>query len=200
MTREEKLALDLLRESPQYAEDARVGAPVGNSVIGSLLSIQHGVPRQVAEQAVLRALDALAAEQRKAAPSHRLKRSGQAPLAFQGELLAEADGQMVSGKDQNRWHEVSVYRTEGGKYVAAVAYRTRWQGELDRDFAEVVGQAEAVAAVLREYSPTEYVQGYPAGDAYAERQARLFRDLRQRYDALVTEVLESDEDFTEQVD
>jgi hypothetical protein len=51
-----QIALALLRESPEYLEDAREGAPVGNSVVGSLLSLVHKVPRQYAEQAVLEAI------------------------------------------------------------------------------------------------------------------------------------------------
>jgi len=40
-----KAALDMLRESQYYADDARAGAPLGNSVIGSLLSIEYRAPR-----------------------------------------------------------------------------------------------------------------------------------------------------------
>jgi hypothetical protein len=54
-----KAALDMLRASPHFAADARVGAPVGNSVVGSLLSIQYRAPRWATERAVLRALDIL---------------------------------------------------------------------------------------------------------------------------------------------
>lgn len=57
-----QLALKMLCDSPEYAEDARQGAPVGNSVIGSLLSLLHNVPRQYAEPAVLRALKILDGE------------------------------------------------------------------------------------------------------------------------------------------
>jgi predicted membrane protein len=39
-----KAALSMLRESQYYADDARAGAPLGNSVVGSLLAIQHRAP------------------------------------------------------------------------------------------------------------------------------------------------------------
>jgi len=61
--REVRLALAMLRESPEYVADARVGAPVGNSVAGSLLSLFHGIPRQYAEPAVVQALRLLDAEE-----------------------------------------------------------------------------------------------------------------------------------------
>lgn len=56
------IALAMLRESPEYLQDAREGAPVGNSVVGSLLSLVHRVPRQYAEQAVLDAIEIIDAE------------------------------------------------------------------------------------------------------------------------------------------
>jgi hypothetical protein len=49
-------ALQMLRANPRYAADARAGAPLGNSVIGSLLSIEYGAPRWATERAVCQAL------------------------------------------------------------------------------------------------------------------------------------------------
>jgi len=51
-----KAALNMLRSNPRYAADARAGAPVGNSVIGSLLSIEYRAPRWATERAVRQAL------------------------------------------------------------------------------------------------------------------------------------------------
>lgn len=131
-----KHALKLLRGNDEYIADAREGARVGNSVVGSLLSIQHKAPRQYAERAVedaLNILDSSAAESIEPDQdgNYTLRRTGQAPLRFQGELLAEADGEYESGRDFNRWHELTVYRTRGGKYVLRIAYRSAHQGELD---------------------------------------------------------------------
>ena len=59
MTREGEIALAMLRESPDLVEDARVGARVGNSVVGSVMSLVHHIPRQYAEAGVREALIAL---------------------------------------------------------------------------------------------------------------------------------------------
>jgi hypothetical protein len=200
------LALRLLRGSPEYIADAREGARVGNSVVGSLLSLPpHSIPRQHAEQAVLEALTILDSSSAESAESghggnYTLRRSGQPALRFQGELLAESDGAWHAGREQNRYHELAVYRTAGGKYVVAVGYRTRWQGETDHDSAEIVDAPTNVAGVLRDYDPTGHVGGFPAGPAYAEKQARLLADLRRRYDDQVSDVLGASDEFMEGVE
>ena len=49
-------AVKLLRSEPSYSEDARKGAPLGNSVVGSVMSLTPGRPRWATEQAVMDAL------------------------------------------------------------------------------------------------------------------------------------------------
>lgn len=123
-------------------------------------------------------------------------RTGDSPLAFQGEVIREVDGRNNAGQEQNRWHDLAVYRTRSGKYVLAISYFSRWQGESDHHEAIVCDTAEAVRSELKAYSPCQHVIGYPAGEAYTEKQSRLLTDITRRYGALVSELLESAE-FTE---
>jgi hypothetical protein len=57
-------ALELMRGSPEYTADARAGAAVGNTVIGSVMNLTTGAPRQLTEEAVRKALRKLDAERR----------------------------------------------------------------------------------------------------------------------------------------
>lgn len=128
-----------------------------------------------------------------------LPRTGLAPLKFRGELVAWSDGSRQGGREQNRWHELAVYRTAGGKFVVSVEYHTRWQGEQGHEVAAVVDGPADVVRKLAEYDPAEDVQGYPPGPAYADKQARLVADVTRRYKAQVSEVL-AGEEFAEEVD
>lgn len=200
-----QLALTLLRGSPEYTADARQGAPVGNSVVGSLLSLPpHSIPRKYAEHAVQEALAILdavatAAPIESAQGTYTLPRSGQAPLRFQGDLLAASNGQWQSGRDWTRWHELAVYRTARGQYVVQIGYRTRYQGELDHDTAVVVDSAAEVCQALTNYNPAGVIRGYPPGQAYEERQSKLLADVRARYDAQVSEICSAAPEFAEEV-
>jgi hypothetical protein len=46
-----------------------------------------------------------------------------------------------------------------------------------------------VTRVLREYDPCKYLTGFPPIEAYRERQERLKKDLRLRYESQVEEIL-----------
>lgn len=132
---------------------------------------------------------------------HRIERTGDSPLAFRGRLLSQASSErpVNGGALQNRWHEGAVYAVSsrsglGGGYVVHVRYVTRWQGESDRSWAALCTDAQAARRVLlTEYQPLEHVRGYPSSEHYAERQARLEREIRGGYEQLVSELLAGDE-------
>ncbi|MCL4499576.1 MAG: hypothetical protein M1335_04960, partial [Chloroflexi bacterium] len=69
-------------------------------------------------------------------------------LSFTGELLASADSRWDAGREQNRWTEIEVYRTDSELYVVAIQGRTLWQGEHDRHAATVCDSPEEVYKAL----------------------------------------------------
>ncbi len=120
---------------------------------------------------------------------YTLQRTGDRPLSFTGELIAGVGGRVHSGQEQNRWHEIRIYSTAGGSYVLEVTYQTTWRGEDGHDYAEAHPDIEALIADLRAVDPLEHLRGYPLGDNFAAKQARLERELTLRWQTLVGEIL-----------
>ena len=58
-------------------------------------------------------------------------------MTFRGELLAEGSSHSHQGDRQNRWNEIHVYRTKGGKLIAHREFFTCWQGESGASEATV---------------------------------------------------------------
>ena len=133
-----------------------------------------------------------------------LPRTGTAKLSFQGELIAEASSKRHQGPAENRWFELAVYRRENyeispdGKiicsYVIAIGFRTCWQGELDRDFAEPRGDADSVRTAFESFDPCDPAlwRGIPENVHDAERRNSYYRDaIGAAYRAAVSELLQS---------
>ena len=80
-----------------------------------------------------------------------IKRDGLPPIAFTGEQIASADNRVGNdGNRANRWTEVSIYRTKGGKFIAALTRLTCWQGESDRRAAASFDTAPEIIDWLKE--------------------------------------------------
>lgn len=128
-----------------------------------------------------------------------IRRTGQPPLAFQGKFLANSEGQRQCNREWNRWHDLCLYQSKDGRYIVSIAYRSNWQGEIEHDYFGIAGDLAAAVELLRKYDPCATVQGYPEGEAYAEKQARLLADIRRRYLAQVTELFGDSNEFAEQL-
>lgn len=137
--------------------------------------------------------------------THIVKRSGTSPLKFVGVLIAESKGNTQSpsrivarklqAADNNplRWHDISVYRTDGNKYVVCVNFHTRWKGETNFDEASVLANAEEVRTYLSSYDCWSYVQGWPPQPQFKERQERLRLDICTKFNEQVSDVLSAEE-------
>ena len=72
------------------------------------------------------------------------KRDGKRDLRFKGERIANVSDEWQNESQQNRWSELSIYRTSSGKYVVHKRYRTCWVGESDGDAAVICSSPKEV--------------------------------------------------------
>jgi len=79
-----------------------------------------------------------------------LKRTGRRPLAFAGEILAEASTRL---RDSTRWTTAKIFRTKGGKTVAGIAHMTCWQGEHDTYVAEAFDDDDGAITYVEANAP-----------------------------------------------
>jgi hypothetical protein len=115
-----------------------------------------------------------------------IPRSGDSPLRFNGELLASQSSRLVAGMEATRWHEMEIYRTDNGKYVIHLGWRTQWSREPSQDVALAAGSMqEAQEAIRAALPPIEPLAGYPLAGRLEDRRLRLEQDAMVRFDAAV---------------
>lgn len=91
-----------------------------------------------------------------------VERTGDVPLAFEGDLLADRSSR-VSGN--TRWTEVRIYRTESGKFVTEMVGRSIRKGEVDRRTVVVHDDTDTIRAAIMRPNPD-------TGQSYMTRTAR----------------------------
>jgi len=120
-------------------------------------------------------------------------RTGDRPLIFEGERVATASSEHLrSDGAATRWHELALYAVNPTKFVLAIGYRTRWQGELENDQAHVFESIEAVRDFLRNHDPCEgvtRVRGQDGPGLLRRGEIRRMAELSERFDAAVSELL-----------
>ena len=129
-----------------------------------------------------------------------LERFGDVPVTFIGEILAEAGSRTSNGATQNRWHELTIYQTQAGNYVAHVLFRSCWQGERDRSTVFVSRTAEELRGDLVNYDPCSEWQGYPEQQHYRERNERLRQQIKDAYKAAVSQLFTRAHGFAEPIE
>lgn len=80
--------------------------------------------------------------------SFKLANDGERDVRFKGEKLASVSSHHYQGPRQNRWTELSLYRTAGGTLVLWIVGRTQWQGESDRHRVVTCSDEDAVVQAL----------------------------------------------------
>lgn len=116
-----------------------------------------------------------------------LPRTGDRPLTFTGKLLSEASSHKHNGPCQNRYWELALYRTESGKFVAHIHYKTQWQGENDTDTVLHAEDATDLAAQIKSHNFLSGCYGFPRG--HEDRQRQLEASLTACWQQAISELL-----------
>lgn len=94
-----------------------------------------------------------------------LERDGERDLRFVGREIGSGTTYEHSGPSNNRWTEIRIYATKGGKYVTEIVGMTLWQGEHSRRSAcACADEAAVVDALTQTEGDGQYLSG-PAKDA-----------------------------------
>ena len=128
--------------------------------------------------------------------SYQLERTGNRPVTFTGELIAESSTHSTDGPASNRWWNLSLYKTESEKFALHIEYQTQWQGEHGRSDVSFRNSPEGLMKQLYLIEPEDAVIGYPLGQQYEDKQARLELILRQAWDKAVSELMD---EFPEEI-
>jgi hypothetical protein len=118
-----------------------------------------------------------------------LDRDGEAPLKINADLIASTSGRMIRGKEQNRYHEIELYKTADGRYAVLIRYITQWNGELDQSHAFILTTPGDVTEKLSSWKPGAQVAGFPAGAQFEERQQKLLAIVQNGWNYQVRELL-----------
>lgn len=131
-----------------------------------------------------------------------LARSGRAPLKFQGAQLAQARGQdLWKGSEKlrpNRFHTITLYRSESGKYVVQIQFRCNIKYDEPYDEVEVFEKPQDVVEYLSDFDPTEGIRGWTL-ERHQEQDRRLRTALTNNFETLVSQVLAGQDEFAEKV-
>ncbi len=122
------------------------------------------------------------------ASDHVLPRSGRAPLAFRGRLVARADSQTEGGEERS--HLLALYQTAAGRWVAEVRYRTTHRHDTPSSWAADYDRLEEAVAVLRDWDPRQDPRPFPAGEKWRRRAEPILEDLERRFDEALGRLLE----------
>jgi hypothetical protein len=129
-------------------------------------------------------------------------RTGKVPLRFHGVRLGIGSSRSLDRRSHlgRRWHDVAVYRTSGGNYVASVVLRTDWHNESDMASAERFDAIDAAVAWLNAYDPRSGWRGFPPGPRFAIRQEQLTKAICDGYRQAVALCLADIPEAAETVD
>lgn len=131
-----------------------------------------------------------------------LARSGRAPLKFRGEQIAQARGDALwQGSPKlkpNRYHTITLYRTESRKYVVQIQFHCNTKYDDPYDEVEVFEQPQQVVEYLEDFDPVDGIRGWTL-ERHQEQDRRLRAALTGNFETLVSQVLAGHDEFAEKV-
>ncbi len=126
-----------------------------------------------------------------------LPRTGEAPLRFQGELIATANGQFVGTRPTRPnvdWFEVSIYRVTGNsngprvsRFVVAVTYRKKLKGIASEQRRATT--TDDPAGMFGAFDPLTLVDWPPDAEQFARKRESLRVRVLAQWQQLVSAVL-----------
>lgn len=88
-----------------------------------------------------------------------IERTGQKNLAFTGFKLESVSTWESNGPHNNRWNDLTMYNTIGGKYILQDEYTTQWQGESNTSKVYIADNPKA--AIEKAMEESEYPEVFP---------------------------------------
>jgi hypothetical protein len=79
---------------------------------------------------------------------YNLRNDSGRDVKFAGYVMADVTSHSNQGPSQNRWTEISIYRTRGGKYIVQIVGLTCYQGESNRYEVTVCATEDEVVKAL----------------------------------------------------
>ena len=77
---------------------------------------------------------------------YNIARSFCQPLRFNGCLISEGSDKRY---DSNRWTNVRIYKTKGGRYIIEIENITCWEGERNTTVTDMFDTAELLVCYVR---------------------------------------------------
>jgi hypothetical protein len=82
---------------------------------------------------------------------YKLDRTGDAPVKFTGELIAEGSSFADEGPRSLSWHEVDIYKTLAGRWIGQIYYRGGHFGGGDESWVFVANSHDDLRIELLNY-------------------------------------------------
>jgi hypothetical protein len=119
----------------------------------------------------------------------QLSRTELPVLEFSGVRLLHLTGADNADSIGGRYHDLAIYQTDDGQFIASVSYRSPYPSELQDDYVEAADSVEEIDEILSLYDPTERVdselfEGVDGAHHHPVKQA-----LMRHYDQQVAEAL-----------